>query len=168
MHRSSAGSFARLDCSTAFLSSLAECFFQQPPKYKGINWTTLRSRELRFSQVSTAQGSGVLTFFVANGCTCTFFFLPISSVEKQGFPSCIFRSSFFANTVCNKARYLSSWSGWGEMHRCYFGDYCTQLGNDVQLFWAVQHIVLRELIFSAGYSVALPCCIIYPEDMFTF
>ena len=88
MHRSSAGSFARLDCSTAFLSSLAECFFQQPPKYKGINWTTLRSRELRFSQVFTAQGSGVLTFFVANGCTCTFF------LRSKDFPPAFLEAAF--------------------------------------------------------------------------
>lgn len=61
LHTSSAGSFARLDCSTALLSSLAEYSFKQPPKYGGINCTTLRSRELGFSQVFIAQVFRVLT-----------------------------------------------------------------------------------------------------------
>lgn len=96
MHRSSAGSFARLDCNTAFLSSLAECFFQQPPKYKGINWTTLRSRELGFSQVFTAQGCGVLTFYLC----CQWLYLHIffsyqfQVLRSKDFPPAFLEAAF--------------------------------------------------------------------------
>lgn len=96
LHTSSAGSFARLDCSTALLSSLAEYSFKQPPKYWGdkLHYTEIQRAGV-FSGIHCTSLQGLDSVSIASGCTCTFFFLPISSVEKQGFPSCFFKNSFF-------------------------------------------------------------------------